>query len=96
VGDQQGVRLDLYDIAWALAIADELTSAAVLLAAVEAWRQRSGIFLESWNEKMNGETLANIHAGLSNEEFAVEWSRGSALAVDDAVELALRVELTRT
>ncbi|MDQ3447849.1 MAG: adenylate/guanylate cyclase domain-containing protein, partial [Chloroflexota bacterium] len=89
VGDKQGARLDLYNIAEALSIAGDLMAAATLLAAVEAWRERSGVAPESWRERMNKRTLEPIHAGLAADVFAAAWARGAALTVDEAVELAM-------
>lgn len=93
VGDQQGARLDLYEIAEALSVAGEHEPAAVLLAATEAWRTRSGVALESWLERLNNETLTRLHAGLPGDLFAAAWARGSELSVDEAVQLALAAAL---
>jgi tetratricopeptide (TPR) repeat protein len=93
VGDQQGSRIDLYDIAEALSIGGAVEPAAVILAATEAWRERSGTALESWLQRMNAETLERLHADMSNEAFAQAWQRGQAMSVDDAVELALEAAI---
>lgn len=47
------------------------------------------------SEKMNTESLARIHAGMSEEAFAEAWEQGRAMSVDEAVELALSALIGR-
>jgi tetratricopeptide (TPR) repeat protein len=89
VGDHGGSRIDLYDIAEALSVAGESESAALILAGTEAWRNRSGVALESWLERITRATLERLHADLDDDEFAAAWHRGAAMTEDEVAEFAL-------
>jgi predicted ATPase/class 3 adenylate cyclase len=89
VGDRQGIRLDLYNIADVLSFAGQLELATRVLAATEASRERAGVAAESWVETMNARTLERIHAGLDEAAFVEAWEHGRAMSIDEAVELAL-------
>ena len=83
------IALDLYDFAELLAAQGIAGTAARLLSRGEALREEIGEGLESWAAEMNEKTLTTIRAQLSAAAFDEAWEQGRALAIDEAVALAL-------
>jgi len=79
----------LEGLAWALVAVGNYERAAVLLAFLDAHRQRSGLVLPPVDQPHHERARAEALGGLAEEAVAAAWAAGVALTLDEAVELAL-------
>jgi predicted ATPase/class 3 adenylate cyclase len=75
-------------LAWALAAEGGAETAAQILSSSDGLYEEIGV-VRPWVASMTKETLITIHAQLDEPSFADAWERGSRLAVDEAITLAL-------
>jgi tetratricopeptide (TPR) repeat protein len=83
-----GIVESLCHFAEVLAAEGRAATAARLLSRADALRDEIGGG-PSWIGEMNEKTLTVIRAQLDEEAFAEAWEQGRALALDEAVALAL-------
>ena len=67
----------------------ESNRALRLLAAVESANEARGTVLEAQHQRRFDEARSVARTDLGPEEFALLWSQGRALTLDEAVEYAL-------
>jgi predicted ATPase/DNA-binding SARP family transcriptional activator len=64
-----------------------------LLGAAHAWRQLDNVRLGGWEQRIHDRTLAAAQARLSAEDFTSEFTAGTKLTLDEAVEYAHAIDL---
>ena len=89
LGDVQHQLDDLSRFALTLTHGRDARLAAALLSASLALHDDRGMKIALYQQRRNEETLARLHEQLDEEAFADAWERGRALALEDALELAL-------
>ena len=89
LGERERQAENACRFARALVAAGSPSIAARLLASAEALQEEIGAGRSPWLVEMNERTLRAIHAQLDDVAFAEAWEHGRALAVDDAVALAV-------
>jgi len=87
-GDRSAIADTLGYFAAVLGAAGHAEEAARLLSSVQALHEEFGSS-GAWPEKENEEALGRIRAQLEETAFAEAWAQGQALALDEAVALAL-------
>jgi non-specific serine/threonine protein kinase len=88
--DRVGIADSLDVLAWVANAAGESARAARLFGAAGAVRERSGATsLPLWRAE-HERNLAATRARLGEEAFAAAWAAGRSLAVEEAIEEALR------
>jgi predicted ATPase len=91
-GDVLDTSVDLCRLAAAAAMLGDAGTAARLLAGFEALGDQIG-GRRAWMADLNERTLELIHERLDDDVFAGAWAEGLELDLDQAVDLALGVEL---
>jgi non-specific serine/threonine protein kinase len=91
LGNRLEIGLTLRYFARALALTGKPRVAARILSASEAVREEIG-FARSWFGELDEATLAPIRSQLDQATFDEEWTLGSKLTDDQAIELALESE----
>ena len=88
LGEGQGLTLELSRCGATLRDAGKVEVAAVIVACVKRVRAEQA-FDELWASRMIEEVDAGIRGRLDGAAYAEAASRGRAMSLDDAVELAL-------
>jgi len=88
LGDPHGVAIELRRCAGALALKDEVVTAARLISSAETLHEEIGGAMP-WVRRMREEALAIIRTQLDEAAFAEAWEQGHTLTADEAVALAL-------
>ena len=89
LGDVPHQLDDLSRFALTLAHGRDARLGAQLLSASLALHDDRGMKIALYQQRRNEETLARLREQLDEEAFADAWERGRALALEDALELAL-------
>jgi hypothetical protein len=71
----------------------QAAAAARLLGAAHAWRQLDDVRLRRWQQRIHDRTLAAAQARLSTDDFTSEFTAGTKLTLDEAVEYAHAIDL---
>jgi len=90
VGDPRGLAVWLEAMAGLLASCDALESAACVLGAVDAIRQRGGFPVHIHEAAQLQPTVNRTRNALTIERFGQSWARGSGMGLNDIVEFAYK------
>lgn len=90
VGDPRGMAVWLEAMAGLLASCDAFGSAACVLGAVDAIRQRGGFPAHQHETAQLQSTVHRTRDALTPERFAESWAGGSEMGLNDIVEFAYK------
>jgi predicted ATPase/Tfp pilus assembly protein PilF len=89
VGSRWLVAISLESLAWVVAARAQAGLAARLSGAVEALREALGVPLPPEQRAGHGQAMQAMRAALGEEAFAATWAEGRAMALHEAIALAL-------
>ncbi len=91
LGHRAAVAHELECIAYILIRKEQPERAATLLGAAEALRTLIDSLMTNAEQEEYKKEIAAFRAGMSDVEFEKYWNQGRAMAMDQAIELALEV-----
>ena len=92
IGDKFGFVSSIEGLAAISSARNNPSLAVLLLGAVQSALKSRGAVLDSVDLKLHKQTITKLHEQLSDKEFSKYWEEGKKLTLEQAVELALKIE----